>query len=74
MTDDGQSTIASHGKLRSIYLFAVTDDGQSTIASHGEANYTSYQSDDSDGLDANPWGAYLETDRGLGTAAWAATS
>ena len=27
VTDDGQSTIASHGKLRSIYLFAVTDDG-----------------------------------------------
>ena len=33
---------------------------------------TLYQSDDSDGLDANPWGAYLETDRGLDAAALAA--
>ena len=40
-----------------------------------EADHTSYQPNGSGGLvEADPWGAYLETDRGLDTAAWAATS
>ena len=40
-----------------------------------EANHISYQPNGSGGLvEADPWGAYLETDRGLDTAAWAARS
>ena len=43
-------------------------------AENAEANHTFYQSDDTDGLDADPWGARLEAERGLAAWAWATTS
>ena len=43
-------------------------------AENVEADYTFNQPNGSDGLDADPRGTHLETDRGLAAAVWAATS
>ena len=47
---------------------------RSASAENVEADYTFNQPNGSGGLDADPRGTHLETDRGLATAAWAATS